>query len=175
MLRAVSSSPAWLVLSCASPLNMAVGRFGAEKGLALVFAIGLKLAWYAGRSHCWFRWAAGRDVEGIGRGLHPDFTWKEWGKIRNFGSIFEPGTSAIRGTKTAAWICCSQLGLNANTQAAALTARVPHTVLLVIFIIRSKHSGNYMCQLPQHKFSAFPPRSVYVCFLWFHRRERLIP
>ena len=39
------------------------------------------------------------------------------------------------------------------------------TVLLVIFINRSQHSGNYMYHLPQHKFSAFPSQIVFVCFL----------
>jgi hypothetical protein len=44
------------------------------------------------------------------------------------------------------------------------------TVLFVIFIYRSQHSGNYMyrsqhsgnymCHLPQRKFSAFPSHSV---------------
>ena len=31
-------------------------------------------------------------------------------KIRNFGTIFEPGTSAVRGTKTTDRICYSQFG-----------------------------------------------------------------
>ena len=38
-------------------------------------------------------------------------------------------------------------------------------VLLVIFINRSQHSGNYIYHLPQYKLFAFPSHSVFVCFL----------
>lgn len=52
--------------------------------------------------------------------------------------------------KSTYWLCYSQ-DVMTKTQ----------TVLLVIFINRSQHSGNY----PQRKFCTFPPNSVFVYFL----------
>jgi hypothetical protein len=51
----------------------------------------------------------------------------------------------------------------ANKQTAALTAKVPHPVLLVIVTNHSEHSGNYIYHLPQrNKFYAVPPHSVFM-------------